>query len=107
MVDIATVFVDWLDAGLFAQLTQCGRIDVFPVIDESCRQTVAKASQPTRYSRSTKYKSCAQSCTSMTTQGACRITCLRITVLSAVSCLQRDTHVLHAENRAFDTRALC
>lgn len=78
MVDIATVFVDWLDAGLFAQLTQCGRIDVFPVIDESCRQTVGEG--PTRYSRSTKYKSCAQSCTSMTTQGACRITCLRITV---------------------------
>ncbi len=80
MVDIATVFVDWLDAGLFAQLTQCGRIDVFPVIDESCRQTVGEGVAADTVFSSTKYKSCAQSCTSMTTQGACRITCLRITV---------------------------
>ena len=80
MVDIATVFVDWLDAGLFAQLTQCGRIDVFPVIDESCRQTVGEGVAADAVFSFDQVQILRAVMHQHDHTGACRITCLRITV---------------------------
>ena len=100
MVDIATVFVDWLDAGLFAQLTQCGRIDVFPVIDESCRQTVGEGVAADTVFSFDQVQILRAVMHQHDHTGRVPHHLSADHGLSAVSCLQRDTHVLHAENRA-------